>query len=100
MEALQEEGAEAVLREALTELEVQMQEHMEDSGSGSSSTGGGSSGGGSAGGSGEEDDEEGEEQEQQGDSSESAAMQGQYLQYVIALTADLLHHISIGHVEL
>ncbi|KAF6264633.1 hypothetical protein COO60DRAFT_1634248 [Scenedesmus sp. NREL 46B-D3] len=89
--ALEDEGAEAVLREALTELDLLVDklggyEDGEDGEAGGQSQAGG---------------QQQQQQQQQGDEQEPGDKDRRmYATYVAHLCADVLHHLSIQHAEL
>ncbi|WIA12966.1 hypothetical protein OEZ85_006580 [Tetradesmus obliquus] len=87
--ALEDEGAEAVLREALTELDLLVD--------GLGGYGDGEGGEGQAGGQQQQQQQQQEEGEEQEASDKDRRM---YATYVAHLCADVLHHLSIQHAEL
>lgn len=113
--ALAHEGAEAVLREVLIELDLvaeQYREHAEAlqkaEGAAAAAAAGGKEGGKKAGGAGGESvagagsdrGESGESEESEEGTAEAAGQQYQYAQYVGHLCADVLHHLAVHHDEL
>lgn len=107
--ALAQEGAEAVLRESLTELDLLSESYKDKAealqqaaaASGSSGDAGAAgAGSGSSSSSGESDEADGGYDDDEADDAETAAGQHQYALYVANLCADVLHHLSVHHDEL
>jgi hypothetical protein len=101
--ALANEGAEAVLREVLIELDLLADKYKEQAEAAAQSEaaaaqqsekGDPGEGGRSQGGA------EGAGEEDEGSESEQAAGHHQYAQYVGHLCADVLHHLAVHHDEL
>jgi hypothetical protein len=101
--ALAHEGAEAVLREVLIELDLvaeRYREHAEALQKAEGAAAAAAAGGKESAGAGSESGEGVESEESEEGTAEAAGQQYQYAQYVGHLCADVLHHLAVHHDEL